>query len=139
MLYVEITTFAQFCKNFPADRAKYYTLEGLQALFEYWSEQARELDYTVGEALDYDCYEYESARKALADRDSGKLWQLQLALAAEAMEEAGEDPEENTQLLEIGAYDCDPEELEKLAFEELKYHFVHAEQLANGHVFTVNR
>ena len=137
MLYVEITTLAQFLKHFPSDRAKNYTLDGLQALFDYWSEQANGLDYSVGESLDYDCYEYDSARKALADRDSGKLWQLQLALAAEAMEEAGEDPEANTQLLEIWADDCDPEELEKLALEELKYHFVHVEQLENGHVFTV--
>ena len=137
MLYVEINTLSAFLKHFPADRARNYTLEGLQALFEYWSEQSNELDYSVGESLDYDCYEYDTARQALNNRDSGKLWQLQLALAAEAMEEAGEDPEENTQLLELWAYDCDPEELEKLAFEELKYHFVHVEQLDNGHVFTV--
>lgn len=137
MLYVEINTFEAFCEAFPASRARNYSHDGLKALFEYWESHAVQDDIEVNEELDYSACEYDSARKALSDIEPSRLRELEICCAERAMEEAGIDPEEEPDLLQIWAEDSDPEELEELALEALPFYCEHVAQLANGGVLII--
>lgn len=141
MLYVAVNTFGQFVKAFPESRAKHYSYEGLQALYEYWDTEAEMDDIAVSEELDYPACEYDSARKALSDIDPNRLRELELDCAWAAMERAGYEPEsgmiEAHELLETWADDTDPEELEELALEALPFYCEHVAQLANGGVLVI--
>ena len=137
MLYVLINTFEAFCRLFPASRARHYSHDGLKALFEYWEGKSEIDDIKVNEELDYPACEYDSARKALSDIDPNRLRELELDCAWAAMEEAGIDPEEEPDLLQIWADDSVPEELEELALEALPFYCEHVAQLANGGVLVI--
>lgn len=133
MLYFRIDNVGQFARCFP--RSENYSIYGLEALMQHY--KSKDEDISVNEELDYSSCEYDSARAALGDKDKNALRGIELELAWEALEEAGEDPEENAQLLELWADDADPEEVEEKALEYLKRHYSGVYPLRNSAVLIV--
>lgn len=136
MLYVEITTFGQFCNAFPKSRQEAYSYEGLQALYDYWDGEADGDDIEVSEELDYPCVEYDSLESAA--NDCGILNEIYWDMVNDYLMDKDidiDDVEDWTQYIEK----LDEDEVRENCLDSLQKEsdIRYIEELDNGHVFIV--